>query len=70
MNLEELQYYVGEGQKVTFEPMTEYVVGKCVVVRILDVHVLSPETTLCRSHMHAHAHDMHMHLLLGRDQGY
>ena len=45
----------GEGQKVTFEPVTEYVVGKCVV-RILHVHILSPEKTLCRRHIQMHAH--------------
>ena len=46
----------GEGQKVTFEPITEYVVGKCfVVVRKLHVHTLSLEKTLCRRLMHMHA---------------
>ena len=46
----------GEGQKVTFEPMTEYFVVKCVViVNMLHVHILPLEKTLCRRLMHMHA---------------
>ena len=53
----------GEGQKVTFEPMTEGGIGKCVVVvRILHVHILSPEKTLCRRHMQYTQYMQHTHL--------
>ena len=33
------------GQKVTLEPIPEYVIAKCVVVCV-NVHVLSPEKAL------------------------